>query len=197
MTLIGKKLAISEITPSLDFSSPETQETWKKTISHAKRQSLRDIIAIRSTVQDSITQTLRKREFLHPPVHLFAPCVDPLNHETESPEITYYGQTCSLMQSLIFHKMALLALTDIQDVFWISPNVRKELNVSDKKRYASEFTQIDFESSKLDMESCMQLIGLASEICSVGGKTDGDLTAVPPQNGRCHQEITRLQCFRT
>ena len=46
----------------------------------------------------------------------------------------------------------------MKNVYWISPNVRKELNVKDKRRYSAEFTQIDFESSRLDMDSCIDLI---------------------------------------
>lgn len=59
---------------------------------------------------------------------------------------------------MIFCKMLVLALSNIDKVFWVSPNVRKELNVKTAGRYATEFTQIDFESSLLDFESCLNLI---------------------------------------
>lgn len=70
----------------------------------------------------------------------------------------YYGQTVTLSQSMIFSKMLVLALSNIDKVFWISPNVRKEKNVKVEGRYATEFTQIDFESSQLDFDSCLDLI---------------------------------------
>lgn len=59
---------------------------------------------------------------------------------------------------MIFSKMLVLALSNIDKVFWVSPNIRKEKNVKTVGRYATEFTQIDFESSQLDFESCLQLI---------------------------------------
>lgn len=70
----------------------------------------------------------------------------------------YYGQTVTLSQSMIFCKMLVLALSNIDKVFWVSPNVRKEKNCKVEGRYATEFTQIDFESSQLDFESCLNLI---------------------------------------
>jgi len=59
---------------------------------------------------------------------------------------------------MIFSKMLVLALSNIDKVFWVSPNVRKEKNVRVAGRYATEFTQIDFESSHLNFDSCLDLI---------------------------------------
>lgn len=151
------QLAISEIKP-LDLSCKSMEQQWELFLGHANKPYLKDITAIRTHVQQELSQLLISKGFLHPPVHMFSTCVDPLNHETEAAKFDYYGQECSLMQSLIFHKMAILSLTEIDQVFWVSPNIRKEMSVSDPRRYASEFTQIDFESTQLTMESAMELI---------------------------------------
>lgn len=156
-TKIGSRLSIGEIKKT-DFETTTMRETWSEMIDHAKNTRLVDILTIRTAIQNKVQSILIREGFIHPPIYLFSTCVDPLNHETESAEFSYYGQNCTLMQSLIFHKMAILSLTEIQNVFWVSPNVRKEIGTSDSKRYATEFTQIDFESSKLDMASCMALI---------------------------------------
>jgi len=70
----------------------------------------------------------------------------------------YYSQKVTLSQSMIFNKMLVSALSNIQKVFWVSPNIRKEKNVKDEGRYSTEFTQIDFESTQLDRDSCLTLI---------------------------------------
>ncbi len=154
---INSKLAISEIEP-IDFTKREIQAAWQSFISHAKKPHLKEILEIRTFIQRTIQDELESRGFLHPPSHMFSTCVDPLNHETETAKFNYYGQECSLMQSLIFHKMAMLALTDLSHVYWVSPNIRKELGVTNTKRYATEFTQIDFESTELEMATCIDLI---------------------------------------
>jgi asparaginyl-tRNA synthetase len=154
---VGSKLSIKDI-KAIDLKNEKMETVWEDTINHAKSRNLRAIIQIRTEVMDTIHSILKKKGFLHPPLYLFAPSVDPLNHETEIASFNYYGQECTLMQSLIFHKMAILGMTEIENVYWISPNVRKELNVRDKRRYSAEFTQIDFESSELNMDSCLDLI---------------------------------------
>lgn len=150
-------LSIGDITP-LAFDDSQTRQAWDRLLTSLSNPLLADILEVRSSLVDGITAELRRRGFLHPPTHVLSPCVDPLNHETETPLVSYYGQQCSLVQSLIFHKMTILASGVLKRVFWVSPNVRKEGRVSDARRYATEFTQIDFESSDLDMGGCMELI---------------------------------------
>lgn len=154
---VGEILSINDIKP-LDFDDPEILAAYKDAVEHMKSKRLKDILHIRTKIQSLISNLLISKGFLHPPVHMFSPCADPLNHETDTPSMGYYGQPVTLMQSLIFHKMLICALTDIEKVFWISPNIRKEMNVGNVKRYATEFTQIDFESTGLTMQSAMDLI---------------------------------------
>jgi aspartyl/asparaginyl-tRNA synthetase len=154
---VGTILSINEMA-SIDFNNLGYEQAWQDMISHTKDKKLQAILTIRTFVQHTISSILIKKGFLHPPTYLMSSCVDPLNHHTEAAKTTYYGQECSLMQSLIFHKMALLALSDLKQVYWISPNIRKEKFITDKKRYASEFTQIDFESTELDMPKALSLI---------------------------------------
>eukprot|EP00670_Eutreptiella_braarudii_P001585 CAMPEP_0174300438 /NCGR_PEP_ID=MMETSP0809-20121228/58462_1 /TAXON_ID=73025 ORGANISM="Eutreptiella gymnastica-like, Strain CCMP1594" /NCGR_SAMPLE_ID=MMETSP0809 /ASSEMBLY_ACC=CAM_ASM_000658 /LENGTH=385 /DNA_ID=CAMNT_0015406011 /DNA_START=41 /DNA_END=1198 /DNA_ORIENTATION=+ len=193
---------------ALDWKDPQVIEAFESACNHCRNPDLLDIVRIRTKVQHMITDCLIKKGFVHPPVALFSPCTDPLNHETEVPEMKYYsqvpemkyysqkvtlsqsmifnkmlvsaalfspctdplnhetevpemkyyGQKVTLSQSMIFNKMLVSALSNIQKVFWVSPNIRKEMNVKDTGRYATEFTQIDFESTQLDFESCMNLI---------------------------------------
>eukprot|EP00670_Eutreptiella_braarudii_P013866 CAMPEP_0174331412 /NCGR_PEP_ID=MMETSP0810-20121108/17466_1 /TAXON_ID=73025 ORGANISM="Eutreptiella gymnastica-like, Strain CCMP1594" /NCGR_SAMPLE_ID=MMETSP0810 /ASSEMBLY_ACC=CAM_ASM_000659 /LENGTH=344 /DNA_ID=CAMNT_0015447183 /DNA_START=40 /DNA_END=1074 /DNA_ORIENTATION=- len=152
---------------ALDWKDPKVIEAFESACNHCRNPDLLDIVRIRTKVQHMITDCLIKKGFVHPPVALFSPCTDPLNHETEVPEMKYYSQVpemkyysqkVTLSQSMIFNKMLVSALSNIQKVFWVSPNIRKEMNVKDTGRYATEFTQIDFESTQLDFESCMNLI---------------------------------------
>jgi len=154
---IGEIIAVSQIRP-LDWKDPEIVESYKHAVEHCRNPDLLDIVRIRTKVQHIISSKLIEKGFVHPPVALFSPCSDPLNHETEVPSMNYYGQQVTMSQSMIFNKMLTLALSNINKVFWVSPNVRKELNVKKSGRYATEFTQIDFESSQLDFESCLDLI---------------------------------------
>jgi asparaginyl-tRNA synthetase len=154
---VGKILSINEIAP-LDFKNADVEASYQDAIAHMKNPHMKDILYIRTKIQQLITNMLISKGYVHPPVHMFSPCADPLNHKTDTPSMLYYGQQVTLMQSLIFHKMLICALTNVDDVFWISPNIRKEMNVGDPCRYATEFTQIDFESTHLDMTSAMALI---------------------------------------
>lgn len=154
---IGQIISVSQI-PPLDWTRPEIVEAFEHAVNHCRHPDMADITRIRTKVQQIITTRLIQKGFLHPPVALFSPCSDPLNHETEVPSMGYYGQTVTLSQSMIFTKMLTLALSNIDKVFWVSPNVRKEMNVKVEGRYATEFTQIDFESSQLDFESALDLI---------------------------------------
>jgi len=154
---IGQIISVSQI-PPLEWSKPEIVAAFEHGVKHCMNPDLADIVRIRTRIQQIISNMLIQKGFLHPPVALFSPCSDPLNHETEVPSMGYYGQTVTLSQSMIFTKMLTLALSTIDKVFWVSPNVRKEKNVRVQGRYATEFTQIDFESSQLDFESCLKLI---------------------------------------
>jgi len=154
---IGEIISVSQI-PPLDWTKPEILEAYEGAIKHCKNPDLADIVRIRTKIQQIITNVLISKGFLHPPVALFSPCSDPLNHETEVPSMGYYGQTVTLSQSMIFSKMLVMGLSNIDKVFWVSPNVRKELNVKKVGRYATEFTQIDFESTQLVQESALELI---------------------------------------
>jgi asparaginyl-tRNA synthetase len=154
---IGQIISVSQI-PPLDWTSPQIVEAFEAAVKHCSNPDLADITRIRTKVQQTISNTLIQKGFLHPPVQLFSPCSDPLNHETEVASMSYYGQTVTLSQSMIFAKMLTLALSNIDKVFWVSPNVRKEMNCRVEGRYATEFTQIDFESSQLDFDSCLSLI---------------------------------------
>eukprot|EP00906_Rhabdomonas_costata_P012915 RCo018550 len=154
---VGEILSINDIKP-LDFNDPEVLAAYKDAVQHMKSKQLKDVLYIRTKIQALISNLLISKGYIHPPVHMFSPCADPLNHETDTPSMLYYGQQVTLMQSLIFHKMLICALTEVDKVFWISPNIRKEVNVGNVKRYATEFTQIDFEATGMDMTSAMALI---------------------------------------
>lgn len=101
---------------------------------------------VRTDIIRYATDYMHEMRFLHPPVNMFSPLTDPLNHETHPARMDYYGKEYSLMQSLIFHKMALVSVSPIKKAFWLSPNIRLESSI-DGKKYATEFTQLDFEIS--------------------------------------------------
>lgn len=185
---IGQIISVSQI-PPLDWSTPEIVEAFEHAVKHCKNPDLADITRIRTKIQQIITNTMIQKGFLHPPVALFSPCSDPLNHETEVPAMGYYGQTVTLSQSMIFSKMLVLALSNIDKVFWVSPNVRKELNCKSIGRYATEFTQIDFESSKLDFESCLNVI---EDVITavVNTLADDEADTIARLSGRRLQKLT-------
>lgn len=147
------KLGVDRLSPV-----PFTDSEWSDLIQHAERPELTDYMRVRTKLQQKISDLLYEMDFLHPPNYLFSACTDPLNHETEEPAFNYYGQNLSSVQSLIFHKMAIIGLCNIPRVFWISPNIRKERNVKDCARYATEFTQIDFEMANKSMNDAIDTI---------------------------------------
>lgn len=135
-----------------------SEEDWEEFVSHAERPELVQYLGVRTKLQQSLTNGLINFGFVHPPTYLFSTCTDPLNHETEAPAFNYYGQELSAVQSLIFHKMAILGLCGVDKVFWSSPNIRKELGVTNLGRYSTEFTQVDFEMADKTMEDGLSLI---------------------------------------
>lgn len=76
---------------------------------------------------------------------------DPLSHSVFDARIQYYENTLSLMKSMILHKQIILANSNMESIYIISPNVRLEKKEdSIKGRHLIEFTQVDFEFKNKD-----------------------------------------------
>lgn len=133
------KLAISEIIPDA-FDANIYEEGLK----HLASNKLLEYVKLRTKIMKLAIQFMDDSCFVHPPVYMFSTLSDPLNHETAPAKITYYGKELSLTQSLIFQKMIIVSCSKIKRVFWLSPNIRLESS-DDGKKYATEFTQLDFE----------------------------------------------------
>ena len=132
----------------------ESGDRYEEFLEHLKDPRLLLYNKIRTDIMYHALDFMRMKGFVHPPVYMFSTLTDPLNHETHPARFDYYGKEYSLNQSLIFHKMALVSISPIKRAFWFSPNIRLEAS-DDGQKYATEFTQLDFEVSKWDhMDAC-------------------------------------------
>lgn len=111
----------------------------------------------RTQIMKIMMDTMLRHNFVHPPVYMMSSMTDPLNHDTYPAKIDYYGTEYSLNQSLIFHKMLLASVSQSSNVFWFSPNIRLE-DSDNGDKYATEFTQMDFEAFAWKNEDAIDLV---------------------------------------
>lgn len=139
------------------IQSHESGERYEAFLDHLKNPNLLLFNKIRTRVMAHAMEFMYANDFIHPPVYMFSTLTDPLNHETHRAVLDYYGREYSLNQSLIFHKMALVSISPIKRAFWFSPNIRLESS-EDGKRYATEFTQLDFEVSGWSRDQAAEFV---------------------------------------
>ena len=146
------------------LKSHASGERYQKFLDHLSDQGLLLYNIVRTKIVKAAMEYMVEHDFVHPPVYMFSTLTDPLNHETYPARFDYYGKEHSLIQSLIFHKMAIVSVSNIKRVFWLSPNIRLEASPNGEK-YATEFTQLDFEVSGWDVEQAIYFTkGLISHV---------------------------------
>lgn len=107
-------------------------------------KTIKNSLAVRSEVQRSSIEFLRREEFIEIQPVMISPITDPLRHSTYEAQISYCGQTYRLTQSMIFHKQ--IAVCSLEKIFTLSPNVRLEPpDHADTGRHLVEFVQLDLE----------------------------------------------------
>ena len=158
-TAPGPHLAIGRITP-VDVHDPAVRAAVAAAAAALTRPGLRDILAVRTAIQQFLGAELAAAGYVHPPVYMLSGCTDPLNHQTWPARLGYYGDEVSVTQSLILQKMLLVMLSPATRVFWASPNIRMEMGVAARgHKYASEFMQVDFEARDATMGGMIAFIG--------------------------------------
>ncbi len=146
----GKKdapmtLGIQRIEP-VNLDDPSVLQALEQARRAMRNPRLNVILGIRTSIQKFLSDALIEAGYVHPPIYMLAGCTDPLNHWTYPARINYYGEEVSVTQSLILQKILMVMLSPVEKVFWTSPNIRMEMRINRKKyKYASEFTQVDFE----------------------------------------------------
>ncbi|RME24486.1 MAG: hypothetical protein D6806_09495, partial [Deltaproteobacteria bacterium] len=74
----------------------------------------------------------------------------------------------SLTQSLILQKIMLVMLTNVEKVYFASPNIRLEMRIDGKEyKYVTEFMQVDFEQRGATYEQMLDFVSML-----VGGLFD-------------------------
>jgi len=151
-------LAIEQISP-IDLNDPAVSDMVKATAAALSRPQLPHILSIRTAIQQFLSTELVNEGYVHPPIYMLSGCTDPLNHATFPARLNYYGKEVSVTQSLILQKILMVMLSPVSQVFWASPNIRMEMGVAAKNyKYASEFTQVDFEKKGATMPEMVTFI---------------------------------------
>lgn len=120
---------------------------------------MKKILEVRTAVQQFLCDQLVAEGYVHPPVYMLAGCTDPLNHWTYPARINYYGEEISITQSLILQKILMVMLSQVQKVFWASPNIRMEMQTGHKEyKYCTEFMQVDFEKRDGTYEEMLEVV---------------------------------------
>ncbi|MEI7528193.1 MAG: amino acid--tRNA ligase-related protein [Elusimicrobiota bacterium] len=151
-------LGIHKIEP-VDINNPLVASSLEQARRSISNPRLRDILLVRTTIQQFLCSALAAEGYIHPPVYMLAGCTDPLNHWTYPARINYYGEEVSVTQSLILYKMLMVMLSPIPQVFWASPNIRMEMRINRKEyKYVCEFMQIDFEKRGATYEEMLAFV---------------------------------------
>lgn len=151
-------LGIQRIEP-VDMDNPMVLASLEHARVAISNPRLKDILEVRTAVQNFLCNELVARGYVHPPVYMISGCTDPLNHWTYPARINYYGEEVSITQSLILQKMLMVMLSPVPQVFWASPNIRMEMRISRKEyKYTSEFMQVDFEKRDGTYAEMLELV---------------------------------------
>ncbi|MFB6088863.1 MAG: asparagine synthetase A [Candidatus Aenigmatarchaeota archaeon] len=134
----------------------EQLEKVEKRHLHFKEDKMRTILKIQMKIIEAARGYLKKQEFteLLPPV--LSSATDPGLRGAEHATVDFYGKTYKLMGSMLLHKQ--MALTSMDKIFAVSPNVRLEDPVTkDTGRHLAEFWQLDLEAANKSYEQIMGL----------------------------------------
>lgn len=125
-------------------------------MSFKNNEKTKTILKIQSEIRRILGEELRKKDFIEIAPVILSPITDPLNHPTAPTNITCYGNSYAVTQSMIFHKQ--LALKTLDKMFVFSPNVRLEAEEKmSTGRHLFEFTQLDLEVKDAKREDMMKL----------------------------------------
>jgi|SRR3989338_6303855 len=128
-------------------------EVLEKTIEKIKSQSLRDALAVQSSVLKSVSDFMSEKGVVQLLPVVVSPITDPLAHTVVDASIGYYGQKLQLTKSMILHKQIALVSPHLDAVYIVSPNVRLETeDLKESDRHLIEFAQVDIEFKHGDKE---------------------------------------------
>lgn len=120
-------------------------------------------LKVQNVALDVIRKTFRKRGLIEIMPVILSTTTDPLGPDPGSsiigiPSIEYQGQKLVVTQSMILQKQIIVS-SGIEKFFTVSPNVRLEHGKSGETgRHLFEFSQVDFEIARADMNNVFDLI---------------------------------------
>jgi asparaginyl-tRNA synthetase len=120
-------------------------------------------LKVQSVALGSIRNTFRKRGLVEIMPVILSTVSDPLGPDPGSriigmPEVEYQGQKLVLTTSMILHKQIIVS-SGLEKFFAVSPNIRLEGEKSrDTGRHLFEFSQVDFELARADMDKVFDLV---------------------------------------
>lgn len=135
----------------------QTLSIIEKAHSHLTSEEVKAAVQIKSEILFQFQKYLRDQNFVEILPTILSPITDPLNHKVFDSEISVYGESFHLTQSMIFHKQ--IAMHSFDRIFISSPNVRLEEPLKNELgKYLFEFLQVDLEMKNAKREDVMRLV---------------------------------------
>lgn len=137
----------------IDLSSIDAVRRRYIAIRHPK---LICILRVQDSILSSIREFLHKKGFIEILAPIIGPVTDPGIRGAKQVSFDYYGLEFKVMSSMVLYKQ--MAISSLEKVFAISPNVRLEpLQTLKTGRHLCEFRQVDIEQAFIDYRDAMRL----------------------------------------
>lgn len=131
----------------------------QEALSHIRNEKHIRILRIQSAAVKAIHDYMYKNGVVQAMPIILSPATDPLNHPHFDARVEYYGQKLHLTKSMILHKQLSLLNNGIDEIYFMSPNVRlEEEKLKDTGRHLFEFTQVDIELKDRGKREFMELV---------------------------------------
>ncbi|MFB6075999.1 MAG: asparagine synthetase A [Candidatus Aenigmatarchaeota archaeon] len=138
------------------MNSFEQLEKVEKRHLHFKEDKMKTILKVQMKIFEAAREYLKGEEFTEMLPPILSSATDPGLRGAEHATVDFYGKTYKLMGSMLLHKQ--MALTSMDKIFAISPNVRLEDPVTkDTGRHLAEFWQLDLEAAHTSYDEIMKI----------------------------------------
>lgn len=118
----------------------------QEVIDHIKSEKIEKTLRMQSVALKAMTDFMYREKVYQAMPILLSPITDPLSHSVYDASVEYCGQRLKLTKSMLMHKQIALMNGDLDKIYFMSPNIRLELEgTKDTGRHLIEFSQIDIE----------------------------------------------------